>query len=162
MTRTWVAVLTAALGLHGALLQAAPPDFKDLPPSEIKVAPLPLDTKAPPAPPPEVGAVPAPSAPGPAPAACAPACKPVPCGEHCKPKILLDLHLGSRDHPHAGKLWAWVTYRPCQRTSPSCCGFLLPVPSGYEFFLTPGCAEGSGGSCCNKSSCGAGCNGCGK
>ena len=67
-----------------------------------------------------------------------------------------------RDYAHLGKLWAWATYRPCQRTSPSCCVFLLPVPDGYEFFLTPGCTEGCGGSCCKKSSCGAGCNGCGK
>ena len=53
----------------------------------------------------------------------------------------------------------WATYRPCHLASPSCCGHLLPVPSGYEFFLYPGCAEGPGGSCC-KSSCN-GCNGCG-
>jgi hypothetical protein len=154
MTKMWIAVL-AALGLNGALLHAAEPAvFKDLPPAEIKRDTPPPDPKPAPAPPPA-------PAPGPcaAPPACAPACKPSECGG----LLGLNLHLGQGcrcgDHAQLAKLWAWATYRPCHLASLSCCGRLLPVPYGYEFFLYPGCAEGPGGSCC-KSSCN-GCNGCG-
>src|SRR5262249_25778304 len=153
MTKTWSAVLAVALGLNGALLHAAqPPAFKDLPRNEIKLDPSPPDTKAPPAP------TPAP-APGPATPSCTPACQP---SGGCGVLTGLHLHLGQRyrcrDHEHLAKLWAWATYRPCNLSHPSCCGRLLPVPEGYEFFLHPGCTEGPGGSCCRTSCCNSSCN----
>jgi hypothetical protein len=143
MTKTWIAVLAAALGLPGALYAAEPVGFKDLPTAEINLEPPPLDTKAP-------------RAPTPAPPSCAPSCKPSGrCG------VLSGLHLGGGcgDHAHLSKLWAWATYRPCHLTHASCCGFLLPIPEGYEYFLYPGCTEGPGGSCC-RGGCGSGCGGC--
>jgi hypothetical protein len=169
MTKTSCAVLAAVLGLTTATLHAAePPEFLTLPPSEIKLTPLPLDTKAP-----------LPGAYGPA---CYPhtgACSPCNtcCSSQCNTSCGLGLGLGQwlqdlgdfadRDHPKMDKFFDWLTYRPCHLASPGCCYYVRPAPAGYEWFLHPGCVEGSCGGCCKTaapcSSCktAAPCGSCG-
>jgi hypothetical protein len=170
MTKTWNAILAVALGLSGATLCAAePPEKLTQPPTELKVAPLPLDTKTPlnaPAPAvngsapnfwPTPDPTPAANPPAPTSAPAAPCASGSACGG-CATKTYLCLGLGSHDHPGLAKFWDWLTYRPCHLTPCSCCEWpARPMPDGYEYFLWLHCVEGSCGSCCKT-----GCNGCGK
>jgi hypothetical protein len=160
MTKTWCIVLAAVLGLttSAALHAAPPPEFLNLPPTDIKPQPVQLDTKAPPPP--------APLAPD---AACAPAnpcCKPAACSL-CGSCSLCAAHLnhlltGCR-HEHSGldRLRAWLLFRPCQCTPLECCYCLRPYPDNYLYFLYPGCQDHDCGGCCNgRAACG--CKTCGK
>jgi hypothetical protein len=170
MTKTWCPVLAAVLGLTTAALHGAePPEFLNLPPTEIKAAPLPLDTKAPltadpkhvPAPTPPSGAYgPAcPSSPAPATfGACGPCGACGICGAH----VHRLLEIGHRDHSGLEKLQAWLFFRPCQLTPlGDCCCYVRPIPEPYLYFLYPGCHEGDCGGCC-KGAAACGCKSCGK
>ncbi len=165
MTKTWSTGLAAVLALvTAATIQAAePPEFLTLPPAEIKVGPLPLDTKAP-----VVGTYAPACTPSPAPAACSTgtSCSAAKCYATCclglghRLQGLLDI--GDRDHPCMDKVLGWMFYRQCQQT-PLCCCYTRPVPSGYEWFLVPGCVEGNCGGCCKAAgACGGSCGSCAK
>ena len=158
MTKTWCTVLAAVLGLTaGALHAAQPPEFLNLPPTDIKPQPVTLDAKAPPAPaPPTAACAPA------SPSCCQPAASAT-CGSCSLCCDHLHHLLNGCRHEHSGldKLRAWLLFRPCQRTPLECCYCIRPYPDNYLYFLYPGCQDRDCGGCC-KGAAGCGCKTCGK
>jgi hypothetical protein len=72
------------------------------------------------------------------------------------------LDIGDRPHPRMDKVLGWMFYRQCQETPLSAALYYTrPMPDGYEWFLFPGCVEGScGGGCCKAAGgCGSTCGG---
>lgn len=172
MTKTWTAVLAAVLAATAWPLHAAePPQFLNLPPTEIKYTYTPPAT-LPPASTPATTYGPACTTP----ATPAPACPASACHDSwlsgcwfsgCLSGCSLN-GLGERLHdlkpaPHDNACWdkfkGWICYH-AHWTGCECCCWCRPQQPGYTYFLYLGCREGNCGGCCGGGCKGTGCGGC--